>query len=74
MCVNVPSHKKVCKKTAQNLVVLDFCINTHTHTHTHNPLYVINKKVIAGQAVMNEYNPHLNCGLLCYVYTKQSLI
>ena len=34
------------KKSANNLAVSDFCINTHTHTHTHThrtPLYRITR-------------------------------
>ena len=34
MCVNSLSGKVVYKKSAEILVVLNFCINTHTHTHT----------------------------------------
>ena len=33
MCVNSLNSKTVYKKAAENLAVLDFCINTHTHTH-----------------------------------------
>ena len=32
MCVNNYSNN-ICKKSANNLVVSTFCINTHTHTH-----------------------------------------
>ena len=35
MCVIRTMENKNVKKAAKNLVVSDFCINTHTHTHTH---------------------------------------
>ena len=34
MCVIKSMENKNVKKAAKNLVVSDFCINTHTHTHT----------------------------------------
>ena len=33
MCVIKSMQNNVVKKAAKNLVVSDFCINTHTHTH-----------------------------------------
>ena len=41
MCVN-RTDNNMFKKATKNLVVTDFCINTHTHTHTF-PLYRINQ-------------------------------
>ena len=35
MCVSSLKGKVLYKKAADNLAVLNFCINTHTHTHTH---------------------------------------
>ena len=31
------------RNMVQNLVVCDFCINTHTHTHTHTHILANNK-------------------------------
>ena len=33
MCVNSLNSKTVCKKAAGNLMVLDFCINTHNYPY-----------------------------------------
>ena len=41
MCVIRSMENKNVKKAAKNLVVSDFCINTHTHTHTHTHLLLL---------------------------------
>ena len=50
MCVNSLNTKTVCKNAAGNLVVLDFCINTHTHTH--NFPYNITETTAGNNAVV----------------------
>ena len=54
------------KKAAENLAVLDFCINTHTHTHTQFPLYY---KITTGRqaVVKNVVSRNLHCGSMLYV-------
>ena len=52
MCVSSFNGKMMYKKAADNLAVLDFCINTHTHTH--NSPYII-KGTASLQAVAWKY-------------------
>ena len=66
MCVSQLNNNVMYKKAAENLVVLDFCINTHTHTHTQFPLYY---KITTGQqaVVMNVVSRNHHCGSMLYV-------
>ena len=69
MCVNSLNTKTVCKKAAENLVVLDFCINTHTHTHTHNYPYNITETTTSGIAVVELSELQSTCSpQLCCAY------
>ena len=66
MCVNSLNSKTVYKKAAENLAVLDFCINTHTHTHTQFPLYykiTTGRQAVANNAVSRNHH----CGSMLYV-------
>ena len=56
------------KKAAENLAVLDFCINTHTHTHTHTQFPLYYKITTGRQAVVkNVVSRNLHCGSMLYV-------
>ena len=46
MCVIRSMENKNVKKAAKNLVVSDFCINTHTHTHTFAPTAITQYQVV----------------------------
>ena len=52
MCIGSLKGKVLYKKAAENLAVLNFCINTHTHTH--NSPYII-KGTASRQAVARNY-------------------
>ena len=56
------------KKAADNLAVLDFCINTHTHTHTHTHIPLSIRKITTSlQAVAkNTVSRNFHCGLMLY--------
>ena len=76
MCVNSLNIKEMCaRKAALNLVVLDFCINTHTHTHTQFPLCYIKKVQQVFYAVVNELQAIKTLwlgSLLSFLCQKQS--
>ena len=61
------------KKAAENLAVLDFCINTHTHTHTHTQFPLYYKITTGRQAVAkNVVSRNHHCGSMLYtLYSKQ---
>ena len=78
MCVNSLNIKEMCaRKAAFNLVVLDFCINTHTHTHTHTiSLYYIKKVQQGFFSVVNELQAIITLWLdllFSFLCQKQSL-
>ena len=69
MCVNSLCGKIMYKKAADNLAVLDFCINTHTHTHTILPIII--KQRQAAELLLRTIGRNFHCGpLLCILFLK----
>ena len=70
MCDNQLRCEKKVKKTAENLAVSTFCINTHTHTHTepsiqNNAIFALRHNVLLLYPCLRIIPP---AGVLCVFF------